>query len=77
MPAAGVSHFAPAPGERSLCCAFLVLGRLPFVRSRSPDRALWAGSQPRVQIQQRILQVEGGRRRAAASRRRPERSTPD
>ncbi|KAJ1208386.1 hypothetical protein NDU88_003772 [Pleurodeles waltl] len=51
MPAAGVSHFAPAPGERSLCRAFLVLGRLPFICSRSPDRALWAGSQLRVQIQ--------------------------
>ncbi|KAJ1188787.1 hypothetical protein NDU88_005544 [Pleurodeles waltl] len=51
MPAAGISHFAPAPGERSLCRAFLVLGRLPFICSRSPDRALLAGSQLRVQIQ--------------------------
>ncbi|KAJ1187074.1 hypothetical protein NDU88_003853 [Pleurodeles waltl] len=51
MPAAGVSHFALAPGERSLCRAFLVPGRLPFICARSPDRALWAGSQLRAQIQ--------------------------
>ncbi|KAJ1208205.1 hypothetical protein NDU88_003591 [Pleurodeles waltl] len=30
MPAAGVSHFAPPPGERSLCRAFLVLGGFPL-----------------------------------------------
>ncbi|KAJ1155954.1 hypothetical protein NDU88_008679 [Pleurodeles waltl] len=68
MPAAGVSHFAPAPGERSLCRAFPVLGRLPFACSRSPDRALWAGPQPRGQIQ---LGVEFCRWRVGDGVRRP------
>ncbi|KAJ1118517.1 hypothetical protein NDU88_006708 [Pleurodeles waltl] len=60
MPAAGVSHFAPAPGERSLCRAFPVQGRLPFACSRSPDRAMWAGPQPRGQIQLARNSAGGG-----------------
>ncbi|KAJ1126091.1 hypothetical protein NDU88_004502 [Pleurodeles waltl] len=54
-PAAGVSRFTLASGERSLCRALLVPGRLPLDCSRSPDRALWAGTQLRGQFQLSVV----------------------